>query len=232
MAGVIGAELQRGDILICKSYSLAPTGTHFVIRTGQFLGQVFGNNAPLGESNAVHAQIGLSTGCDPVQIAESDGTGLHLGTCSVESEVFRLREARLSRVPDAAAQVAEDLVNQRGGTAAGRYNTGRSAFSIVRFLYYGSSAEQLVKKVDDGTYANGFFCSMFVTVCYQVAALRCKIPVPTILNGDAMNMSPADLESYLKMHSHTWTFIGTLNLAAENTLNRWGKHLFTREHAH
>jgi len=211
---------------------LLPTTTHLVIRAGQFAGQVLGGNAPLGESNTVHAQIALSTGQTPASIAESDGSGLHVGTCTVEADVFRLGDASLRKVADTAAQVAEDLVAKTTGTAGGHYNRMRSAFSIVRFLYYGSKAKQLDQQVDEGTYTDGYYCSMFVTVCYQVAALRCNIPVPTILNGDAMNMSPSDLESYLNAFSNTWTFVGTLNLPSGDTWDRWRQRVFSREHSH
>src|SRR5208337_524372 len=195
MAGITGAGIRRGDILLCKSYSLLPTTTHLVIRAGQFAGQVLGGNAPLGESNTVHAQIALSTGQTPASIAESDGSGLHVGTCTVEADVFRLGDASLRKVADTAAQVAEDLVAKTTGT-------------------------------------DGYYCSMFVTVCYQVAALRCNIPVPTILNGDAMNMSPSDLESYLNAFSNTWTFVGTLNLPSGDAWDRWRQRVFSREHSH
>jgi len=206
--------------------------THLVIRSGQFAGQVLGGNAPRGESNTVHAQIALSTGQTPASIAESDGSGLHVGTGAVEADVFRLSQTIPGRVSDTAARIAEELVAKTANSAAGRYNQLRSAFSIVRFLYYGSKAEQLDQAVDEGTYRNGYFCSMFVTVCYQVAALRSGIPVPTILNGDAMNMTPSDLESYLRTYTSTWTFVGTLNLPGGDAWDRWRQRLFMPELAH
>ena len=73
---------------------------------------------------------------------------------------------------------------------------------------------------------------MYVTVCYQVAALRCGIPVPTVLNGNAMNMTPSDLESYLRSYTNTWTFVGTLNLPSGDTWDRRSQRLLTREHSH
>jgi hypothetical protein len=73
---------------------------------------------------------------------------------------------------------------------------------------------------------------MYVTLCYPVAALRCGIPVPTILNGDAMNMTPSDLESYLRSYTNTWTFVGTLNLPSGDTWDRRSQRLLTREHSH
>jgi hypothetical protein len=232
MAGLTGSDLRRGDILLCKSYSLAPTATHFIIRAGQFAGQVLGGNAPLGQSNTVHAQIALSTGQAPVRIAESDGSGLHTGTCAVEADVFRLGRSTSPRVSDTAAAIAEELIANTASTATGRYNRMRSAFSIVRSLYYGSRAMELDRAVDEGTYTDGYFCSMFVTVCNQVAALRCGIPVPTILSGDAMNMSPSDLESYLRSYTNSWTFLGTLNLPSGDLFDRWSQRLFAHERSH
>lgn len=236
MAGITGAVVKKGDILLCKSYSLMPTGTHFGIRAGQYVTQVVQYPFHLfdkdGQSNTVHAQISVSAGADPVDVAESSGSGVTLGQNNVEAVVYRLAKPGHAVVASTAAAVAEEIVNNAVGQATGHYNYGRSAFSVLRFLYYGSSAKELNRQVDEGTYTNGYFCSMFVTVCYQVAAKRCGVPVPTILNGDAMNMSPMDLESYLRTQSGTWSCIGTLNEPTGNFAERWKTRLFTREGAH
>jgi hypothetical protein len=39
MAGITGADVKKGDILLCKSYSLMPAGTHFGIRAGRSVAQ-------------------------------------------------------------------------------------------------------------------------------------------------------------------------------------------------
>ena len=97
MATLTGADIKRGDVLLCKSFSLMPDLTHLIIRTGQstFPPETGDIDTPLAGrtfTNSVHAEIALSTGDEEVEIAESTAKGVRRDVHKdVEAYVFRLR---------------------------------------------------------------------------------------------------------------------------------------------
>jgi hypothetical protein len=47
-----------------------------------------------------------------------------------------------------------------------------------------------------------------------------------------MNMTPSDLEYYLKTYTTTCTFVGSLNLPGGDAWDGWKQRLFLDEHSH
>ena len=64
--------------------------------------------------------------------------------------------------------MAEELIAWTKGKAAGHYNYLRSAFSVLRDPSFDDNAKARLRRIKDKTYKDGFFCSMLVTVCYQI----------------------------------------------------------------
>jgi hypothetical protein len=236
MANLTGADVNRGDILLCKSFSLLPNLSHFVIRTGQglFAAPDDGLATPLAGrtfTNSIHAEIALSTGETPVTIVESTGKGVTRGEHEeVEAYVFRLRVGypNAKSLASAAAVVAEDLASWTSGKATGHYNYLRSAFSVLGDPRSNDTAKARLRQISDRTYKDGFFCSMLVTVCYQIGADSLNLPRPPI-EADPMNLSPSGLEAYLRRFQDVWACIGILNRPEGGFLARWKKRLLNSE---
>jgi hypothetical protein len=236
MAALTGADVLRGDILLCKSFSMLPNATHWVIRSGQnaFPPETDGVDTPIAGrtfTSSVHAEMAISSGEDPVRIVESTGAGLTRGAHEdVEAYVFRLRKAYpdAKRLAAAAADMAEDLVDWTAGKATGHYNYFRSAYSVLGDQSFDDKAKERLRQIRDKTYKNGFFCSMLVTVCYQIAADELKLPRPPI-EADPMNLSPSGLEAYMRRFKDVWACIGILNRPEGGLLGRWKKRLLTSE---
>lgn len=229
MASVSASEVLRGDILIYKSFSLRSTWTHRGIRFGQFW-----TGSPI-HSNSVHAALAVSQGTKDVKVIESTGEGVNSSICDTEADVFRLKGNK--KLSEQAACVAERLKEwvarhkTSGGKAAGHYNYSRATFSVVRPGYYGAKASELVQGMRDALeqdkdYENGFFCSMLVALCYDVAAEELGLPSPPIAK-DPMNLNPSNLHSYLIHHRATWEFIGTYDEPSG-----WVDRIFGKEKGH
>jgi hypothetical protein len=78
----------------------------------------------------------------------------------------------------------------------------------------------------DKDYEDGFFCSMLVVLCYDVAGEELDLPSPPIPK-DAMNLNPSNLNYYLLKTPNDWELVGTLNEP-----QGWGQRIFRRESSH
>ena len=226
MSSLAPNQVVRGDILIHKSFALGMNWRHAMIRAGQFL-----TGSPI-HSNSVHASIAVGGGDDEVRIVESTGKGVNDAVCESEADVFRLVQS--GPLPDRAAGVAERLLDRThdrktsGGKPAGHYNMWRSAFSVIRPEYYDKKAGTLIDNVgkalaNGSDYGDGFFCSMLVVICYDVAGQELKLPSPPILK-DPMNLNPSNLQAYLLDHPDVWQLVGTVNEAKD-----WIDRIFSIE---
>ena len=121
MGALGGSDIREGDIFPCKSFSVRMNSTHMGIRLGQFLFD------DMIRSNAVHAQIAVTSGVPDAHVIESTKEGVNEVICDVEADVFRLRRSYPDGelIAKGAAQVARDLRDwtsthkTSGGEAAG-----------------------------------------------------------------------------------------------------------------
>jgi hypothetical protein len=235
MALIKPHDVVRGDILIHKSFALPGLATikHGGIRAGQFV-----SGSPI-RSNSVHASIAIAGGEDKVWVIESTGDGVDRKPCDTEADVFRLIGP--SPLPDKAASVAERLKDwtkrhrTSGGKAGGHYNYWRAFGSVVRPEDFDKKAERLVTDVkaaidNDSDYEGGFFCSMLVVICYDVAGEELNMPSPPIPK-DPMNLNPSNLHYYLLKHPDVWQMVGTLNEPG-GAWDGWMDRIFKRESSH
>jgi hypothetical protein len=224
-------QLQVGDILLVQGDTAVSTAQ----KLSRFFGPVTAN---LGSSSSIHAAIVCSKNPESGQVevahVVNDGGVFNFLMHEPSDIYFRARIYRLQGWPDvsSSAGLQASMMVQ---TKKVVFNTKGSVQSVFRDLgvhtyldgdwhrYCARSKRQLAiaaemelagleeESTQSTENAFAFFCSEFVTVCYQEAIMslmRRDRSILRILNLDPSACSPMALEGYFKSHATLWEDVG------------------------
>jgi hypothetical protein len=209
MPNVTRNELWRGDMILTFNEWSAP---ELFVSLGQLLTPTGG-----GSAKYTHAQI-VVPGDGVTLIAEShvSDQGPHVETNppTTPGTVYRLSSAMQpawEKLADKASLQALSLITYLNASdaneAKGQYNTLAAVYSLLRRERPDTEGKAVIQAVQDRSHKSGYFCSMFVVLCYQLAAQELGCAMPLDCNPEAM--SPAALHGYVKRHPTWWMKLGT-----------------------
>ena len=185
-------DLRSGDVLLKMA---ASTFSNNIIRLGQKL---------VGQPNSflAHAAIALDTQfVIEAQRAGVIGNHLAMKDRNAGYFVYRCNNAGLAAGAATGAKILFDI-NKAGGKL--KYDRLGAAGSIIGDPGSPKTAEEIDELLDDLLKGQGgaFFCSQFVVLVYQWAALQSGLPAKAVFNISDAKVSPSMLASILQGNAY------------------------------
>lgn len=188
MKQLLCRDLRAGDILLKMATSSL---SHKIIRLGQRLA---------GQPNAflAHAAVALDT-----QFAiEAQKVGVTANALAVQNKscgyyVYRCLNAAVAQGAANAAKLFFDIQGERGNL---KYDTAGAGKSLLGGPGIPKGAGDMDAMFDRLLAGRGgeYFCSQFVVLVYQIAAVQSKLAAGSFFNVSDAKVSPSVLASLLQ----------------------------------